>query len=104
MTSNANCQASAAYHTAQAHRRSLSLEGGAALELAARSCRAALVMVGPHPMEVPCANEGQLFIVMRSWCDVQAAASTAKTAPRFSRAAGAPALALAEKRGTTRAR
>ena len=73
------------------------------MELAACSCRAALVMVGPYPMEVPCANERPLFIVMRSWCDVQAAVFNAKLAQRALRGIGAPALAVTGMRRGTRA-
>ena len=74
--------------------RSLSLGGGAALELAARARRAALVVVGLCPTEGHCAGERPLSFGARPWCDVPAAASNAKPAPRGSRGAGAPALAV----------
>ena len=94
MASNAKRQANAACHTAQAHRRSLSLGEGAALELAARSCRAALVVIGLRPMEAQCANERPFSFITRSWCDVQASVFNAKLAQRALRGAGAPALAV----------
>ena len=78
---------------AQARRRSLSLGGGAALELAARARRAALVVVG-LPYKGRCDGERPLSFGARPWCDVPAAASNFKPAPRGLRGAGAAALAV----------
>ena len=63
--------------------------GDAALELAVRARRAALVVVGSCLIERHCTGERPLSFGARPWCDVPAAASNAKPAPRVSRGAGA---------------
>ena len=64
---------------ALAHLRSLPL-GGAALGLVARARRAALVVVGPCSIEGRCTGERRLSFGARLWCDMPAAASSAKLA------------------------
>jgi len=81
-------------HAAQARKRSLSLgRTGAALELVSRAYRAAIVVEGSSP--VVCATLARgLSVDAAAWCDVPAAASNFKPAPRVSRGTGASALAV----------
>ena len=75
--------------------------GGAALELASRARRAALVVTGPHPANGAVPARGLLSFGARPWCDVPAAASNFKPAPRGSRGAGARcSLSLGRRRST----
>ena len=55
--------------------------GDAALELAARARRAALVVVGPRPANGAATGKRPLSFGARPWCDVPAAASNSKPAP-----------------------
>jgi len=71
--------------------------GDAALELASRARRAAMVMVGPYPTKGRCDGETVLPFGLRPWCDVPAAAFSFMPAPRGSRDAGASALAVSGK-------
>jgi hypothetical protein len=85
----------------QARRRSLSLGGSAAFELAARARRAALVAVSPYLAEERCADETPLPLSARLRCDVPAAVSDAKPAPRVSRGACSRcSLSLGRRRST----
>ena len=65
---------------AHARHLSLSLWGGAALELAAFERHAALAMIGPRPVGERIAGERPLPFSAHPWCDVSAAASNAKPA------------------------
>ena len=56
--------------------------GGAALELALRARHAALVMIGSCHIKGHRADERPLSFSARPWCDVPAAVSNAKRAPR----------------------
>ena len=51
-------------------------------------------MTGRHPANGCCAGERPLSFGARPWCDVPAAASNFKPAPRGSRGAGASVLAV----------
>ena len=73
------------------------LGGGAARELAIRARRGALVMLGRCFVEERHAGERHLSFGVWPWCDVLAAASNAKPAPRVSRGAGAPALSVSRE-------
>ena len=53
-----------------------------------------MVGVGPHPAKGRCAGETSLPFGARPFCDVPAAASNFKPAPRGSCGAGAAALAV----------
>ena len=79
---------------AQARRRSLSLGGSAALELASLARGAAMAVIGSCLVERCRTGERPLSLGARSWCDVLAAASNFKTAPRGSCGAGASVLAI----------
>ena len=59
-----------------------------------RDNRAALVVIGPYVEAEHRACKRPLSFGARPWCDVLAAASSTKPAPRVSRSAGAPALAV----------
>jgi hypothetical protein len=77
------------------------LTGGAALELAARARRAALVAVSPYLAEKRCVDETPLPLSARPRCDVPAAVSDAKPAPRVSRGARSRySLSLGRRRST----
>jgi len=77
------------------------LTGGAALELAARARRAALVAVSPYLAEKCCVDETPLPLSARPRCDVPAAVSDAKPAPRVSRGARSRySLSLGRRRST----
>ena len=69
-----------------------SLWRGAALELAARARRAALVVFELGRTEGLCAGEKLLSFDMRPWCDVPASASNAKPAAACEVSARALAL------------
>ena len=85
----------ASCHAAQARQRSLSLgRRGVALELASRVRRAAIVVEGSSLVEVRRTGERTLSTVAAAWCDVPAAASNFKPAPRVSRGTGTSALAV----------
>jgi hypothetical protein len=85
----------ASCHAAQPRQRSLSLgRRGVALELASRARRAAIVVEGSSLVEVRRTGERTLFTDATAWCDVPAAASNFKPAPRVSRGTGASALAV----------
>jgi hypothetical protein len=79
---------------AQARRRSLSLGGSAAFELASLARGAAMAVIGSCLVERCRTGERPLSLGARSWCDVLAAASNFKTAPRGSCGAGASVLAI----------
>ena len=79
--------------TANAPPRALSLGGGAARALAACARRAALVGVGPCPMEAHCASETALSLGARPCSDVPAAASNEQLACACAQA-NAPPRAL----------
>ena len=68
--------------------------GGAALELASRARGAALAVIGSCLVERFCTGERARSFGARPWCDVPAAASNSKPAPRVSRGAGASVLAV----------
>ena len=69
--------------------------GGAALERAVlRSCRVRLVVVGLFAKQGHRAGERPFSFGARAWFDVPAATSNAKPAPRVSRGARPPALAV----------
>jgi hypothetical protein len=68
--------------------------GDAVLELSSRARSAAMVVVGPYPAKGRCAGETSLPFGARPFCDVPAAASNFKPAPRGSCGAGAAALAV----------
>ena len=68
--------------------------GGAVLELSSRARSAAMAVVGPYPAKGRCAGETSLPFGARPLCDVSAAASNFKPAPRVSRGAGASVLAV----------
>ena len=76
--------------------------GGSALRLAASAHRAALVVVGLSRMQEHCLGGRPLSFGARPWCDVPAAASNAKPAPRVSRGAGELALSVPGGVGTLR--
>ena len=78
----------------QARRRSLSLGGSAAFELASLARGAAMAVIGSCLVERCRTGERPLSLGARSWCDVLAAASNFKTAPRGSCGAGASVLAV----------
>ena len=63
-------------------------------EFLARARRAVLVVVGSCSIKERCASEAPLSFGVLPWCDVLAAGSNAKPAPRVSRSAGAPALSV----------
>ena len=69
-------------------------DGGAAFELASRARGAAIDVVGLYPIKGRCDSERLLFFGAKPWCDVPAAASNSKPAPRGSRGEGAAALAV----------
>jgi hypothetical protein len=56
-----------------------------------------MVVDGPHPAKGRCAGETSLLFGARPWCDVPAAASNFKPAPRVSCGAGASALAVSRE-------
>ena len=87
-------QASAACHARARHLRSLSLRRRRSTQACSRARRAALVVVGPCTRKGHCAGERPLFFGARPWCDVPAAASNAKPAPRVTRRARACARCL----------
>ena len=92
-------QASAACHALRARAGAGYLwEGGAALELEACACRAALVVVGPSPLEGYFAGGRPLSFVARLWFDAPAAASNAKPAPLVARVRRVLALAVSEEK------
>ena len=68
--------------------------GGAALELASRARGAALAVIGSCLVERCRTGERARSVGARPWCDVPAAASNFKPAPRVSRGAGASVLAV----------
>ena len=71
--------------------------GGVARKLTTPARRGALVVLGNHFVEGRRAGERHLSFGVRPWCDVLAAASNAKPAPRVSRGAGAPALSVSRE-------
>ena len=73
------------------------LGGGAARELAIRARRGALVMLGRCFVEERHAGERHLSFGVWPWCDVPAAASNTKPAPRVLRGAGAPVLSVSRE-------
>jgi len=79
----------ASCHAAQPRQRSLSLgRRGVALELASHARRAVIVVEGSSLVEVRRTGERTLFTDATAWCDVPAAASNFKPAPRVSRGQG----------------
>ena len=68
--------------------------GGASLELAARACCAALVAAGLCQLEEYCACEWPLSSAACPWCDVPAATSNSRPAPRATRSTYACARCL----------
>ena len=68
--------------------------GGAALKLAGRARRAALVMVGLGLIKERCTDGRLLSFGARPWCDVPAAAFSANPAAACAASARAPALAV----------
>ena len=62
-----------------------------------------MVVVFSRGTKAHCSVQRPLSFGVRSYCDVPAAASSAKLAPHFSRGVGAPALAVAGTRRSTRA-
>ena len=93
-----NSQASAAWLARRRRGGARCLWGGdAALELASHARGAAMVVVGPYPAKRRCDGETAPSLGARPWCDVPAAASNFKPAPRDSRDAGASALSVSGK-------
>ena len=68
--------------------------GDAVLELPSRARSAAMAVVGPYPTKGRCAGETSLPFGARPLCDVSAAASNFKPAPRVSRRRGVGARCL----------
>jgi len=88
-------QASAAWLARRRRGGARCLWGGdAALELASRARGAALAMIGSCLVERCRTGETALSFGARPWCDVTAATSNFKAAPRVSRGTGASALAI----------
>ena len=74
---------------------------GAPHELAVRARHITLVVVGSCPVKGHCTGERPPSFGPRPWCDVPAAASNAKPAPRVSRSAGVLcSLSLGRRRST----
>ena len=83
--------------------RSRCLWGGdAALELAARARRAAVVVVGPHAKQEHCTGERPLLFGASPWCNVVLAASNSKPAPLVLHGVRTPALARSLSLGRRR--
>ena len=78
-------QASAAYHTAQARKRSLSLRRRRTTWIAERTCRATQTVVSSYSIERSCASKRSLPLGARPWCNVPAAASDANLSLRVTR-------------------
>ena len=95
-------QASTTCLAANARRRSLSLGGGAPLELAVPARYAVPVVVGPCPIKGHCASERPLFFGAHPWCNVPAALSNAKPEPLITRRTRRRSLSLG-RRCSTRA-
>ena len=56
-----------------------------------------LVVIGPCPVKGRQSSGSPLSVGARPWCDVPAAPSSAKLAPRVKRHSSAPALAVSEE-------
>ena len=67
---------------------------GAALDLAVRTRRAALIAFSLCLMQVQSASERPVFFGARQWCDVKATVSNAKPALRVLHGTGVPNLAV----------
>ena len=96
-------QASAACLMQRTHAGALYRWADVALKITARARYAALVVVGSNAKEKLCVSERPLFLSARPWCDVPAAASSAKPAPHVSHSAGALFSLSLERRRSTRA-
>ena len=88
-------QASPPFHTRAARCYACCLCGGdAAIELFGCASRAGLIPAGPYPSKEHCAGEKPLSSGARPWCDVPAATSIGRPAPRATRSARACARYL----------